>query len=355
MGLIEKTITRIQPQSTKYRQQATDHILDLAIPRWSLGRVFDLAVDLCGITHSLKPPVARKHIVVMSGDHGIVADGVSEQPQDVTKLVTENFTKGKGSICILAEHAGADLTVVDMGINGDVSHLTDTGALVDKKVAHGTASFAQGPAMTREQARAAVEAGIEIAERLASDTDVFGIGEMGIGNTSSSSAIVAVMAGIDNIEEVVDRGAGLPDEKLHLKANAIKRGIKINKPDPTDALDVLSKVGGFEIGGLAGLILGAAANRKPIIVDGFITTAAAVIAHGLCPESAEYMIQSHGSMERGHPHMLRLLDKKPLFYLDLRLGEGTGAALAMNLIDAAVKVMTRMTTFEESNITEEGL
>ncbi|QSH41815.1 nicotinate-nucleotide--dimethylbenzimidazole phosphoribosyltransferase [Lentisphaerota bacterium ZTH] len=355
MGLLESTIAKVEPQSDEYRQRATAHILNLAIPRWSLGRVFDLAVDLCGITRSMAPPVARKHIVVMSGDHGIVSAGVSEQPQAVTRLVTENFTQGKGSICILAEHAGADLTIVDMGINGDVRHLTDSGKVLDKKVANGTASFTQGPAMTRAQATAAVEAGIEIAEKLAVETDVFGMGEMGIGNTSSSSAIVAVMAGIEDISTVVDRGAGLPLEKLQVKIDAIKSGIELNRPDPDDALDVLGKVGGFEIGGLAGLILGAAAHRKPVVIDGFITTAAALIAHGLCPDAAGYMIQSHGSMERGHPHMLKLLDKKPLFYLDLRLGEGTGAALAMNLIDAAVKVMTRMATFEESNITEEGL
>jgi nicotinate-nucleotide--dimethylbenzimidazole phosphoribosyltransferase len=209
--------------------------------------------------------------------------------------------------------------------------------------------------MTREQAITSLEAGIEIAYQLSPSTDIFGTGEMGIGNTTPSSAIAAVLTHTTDIAGLVDRGAGLPNAKLPIKVDAIRRGIAINNPDPNDGIDILSKIGGFEIGGIAGLILGAAALKKPIVVDGFISTAGALIAQSLCPACTDYIISAHGSMERGHRPMLELLGKTPLLDLNLRLGEGTGAALAMNIIDAAAAIMTQMATFADAGVTEEGL
>ena len=355
MNLLEKTIAKIEPQSQEHRKQAEDHILDLTMPRWALGRVLDLAVDLAGMTRSMSPAVKQKNIVLMAGDHGIIEEGVSEQPQDVTMQMVYNFIGRGAGINVLADNAGADVTVVDMGINNSVQDLVDVGKIIDKKIAYGTNNFAKGPAMSREQAIASIEAGIEVAYDLSFCTDIFGTGEMGICNTSPSSAIIAVLTGIDEVADVVDRGAGLPTAKLPRKAAAIQKGIEINNPDPNDGIDVLAKVGGFEIGGIAGLILGAAALKKPVMVDGFISTAGALIANALCPESKEYMIAAHGSMEKGHRPMLEILGKKPLLDLNLRLGEGTGAALAMNIVDAAVKIMNDMATFSSAGVTEAGI
>lgn len=355
MNLLEQTIAKIEPQSQEHRKQAEDHILDLTMPHWALGRVLDLAVDLVGMTRSMSPPVKQKNIVLMAGDHGIIEEGVSEQPQDVTMQMVYNFIGRGAGINVLADNAGADVTVVDMGINNSVQDLVDAGKIIDKKIAYGTKNFAKGPAMTREQAIASIEAGIEVAYDLSPCTDIFGTGEMGICNTSPSSAIIAVLTGVDEVSDVVDRGAGLPKAKLPRKAAAIQKGIDINNPDPNDGIDVLAKVGGFEIGGIAGLILGAAALKKPVMVDGFISTAGALIANALCPEAKDYMIAAHGSMEKGHRPMLEILGKKPLLDLGLRLGEGTGAALAMNIVDAAVEVMNKMATFSKAGVTEVGI
>lgn len=355
MELLTRTIAGIEPQSVTHREQASAYILDLTMPRWALGRILDLAVDLAGMTRNLKIPVRQKNIVLFAGDHGVVAEGVSDQPQDVTRQMVHNFIGRGAGINVLAANAGADVTVVDIGVLGDLSDLVAAGRIVDRKIARGTENFCKGPAMSREQAVKAVETGIELARTLSPSTDVFGTGEMGIGNTTPSSAIIAVMTGTADIAALVDRGAGLPEKKLPLKVEAIRRGIELNRPNPADGIDVLSKVGGYEIGGIAGLILGAAALHKPVVVDGFISTAGALIAQSLCPASAEYMICAHGSMERGHRFMLDKLNKKPLLDLNLRLGEGTGAALAMNLLDAAHMVMTRMATFSSAGVTEAGL
>ena len=355
MKLLKQTIAKIEPQSQEYRKQAEEHILDLTMPRWALGSVLDLAVDLVGITRSMSPAVKQKNIVLMAGDHGIIEEGVSEQPQDVTMQMVYNFIGRGAGINVLANNAGANVTVVDMGINNSVQELVDAGKIIDKKIAYGTKNFAKGPAMTREQAIASIEAGIEVAYKLSPCTDIFGTGEMGICNTSPSSAIIAVLTGVDDVADVVDRGAGLAVNKLPHKAAAIKRGIEINQPDPNDGIDVLAKVGGFEIGGIAGLILGAAALKKPVMIDGFISTAGALIANAICPDAKEYMIAAHGSMEKGHRPMLDILGKTPLLDLNLRLGEGTGAALAMNIVDAAVEIMNNMATFSKAGVTEVGI
>ncbi len=352
MRLIDETLARIEPQSAEHRAAATEHIHKLTMPRRALGRLLDLAEDLAGMTRELAPPVARKNIVLMAGDHGIVAEGVSDQPQEVTAQMVCNFSNGGGGICVLSANAGAKVTLVDIGVKCD--DFADNPLVVKRKIARGTENFARGPAMTREQAIRSIETGIEIINELTSETDVFGTGEMGIGNTSPSSAIAALLTG-HPLEKLVGRGAGLPLAKMGQKLAAIQRGLDVNKPDPDDALDILSKVGGYEIGGIAGLCLGAAAQHKPIVIDGFISTAGALIAAKLAPAAADYMILAHMSQEQGHKHILELLGKRPLLDLDLRLGEGSGAALAMHLIDASHAIMTRMATFDSANVTSKGL
>lgn len=351
MNLTE-CLNRIEPQSADWRAAAERHIHTLTMPRWALGRLLDLAVDLAGMTRQLDFPVARKKVILMAGDHGVVAEGVSPQPQCVTVQMLRNFSGGGGAIRVLSANAGAEVRLVDLGVNADVR---DIPGVIHRKVAMGTANMRHGPAMTRGQAVQSIETGIRIAEELSPETDVFATGEMGIGNTTPSSAIVTVFSGDDDPTPYVGSGAGLSPGLLAHKASVIRDAIARNQPDRSDALDVLSKVGGFEIGGIAGVILGAAACRRPVLVDGFISTAGALIAQALSPESADYMILAHSSVERGHSRMREMLGKSPLLDLNLRLGEGTGAALAMPLLDAARAVMTEMSTFESAGVTEEGL
>ncbi len=353
--LLQKTISSITEQDPAWRDRAVQRIETLTMPHWALGRILDLAVDLAGMTRTLELPVARKRIVLMAGDHGIVAEGVSPQPSDVTIQMVKNFVAGGGGINVLAGVSGADITLADIGVKGDLSDLVREGKVLDCKIAPGTRNFAKEPAMSREQAVRAVEYGIEVANHLADVTDVFATGEMGIGNTSPSSAIVTVLSGETDPSAYVDRGAGLPSERVRHKIQVLRDAIRFHQPDPNDPIDVLSKIGGFEIAGIAGVILGAAAQRKPVLVDGFISTAGALIAKSLSPKSADYMIAAHSSMEKGHLRMRELLGKQPLLDLNLRLGEGTGAALAMPLLDAAAAVLTRMATFESAGVTEKGI
>lgn len=355
MGLLEDTIAKISPLDKGAMAQAVTHINSLTMPPWALGRILDLAVELAGMTRNLTLPVARKEIVLMAGDHGIVTEGVCPQPSSITTQMVHNFTQGGAGINVLATVAGAHVTVVDMGVASDLSELVRAGLILDHKVAYGTRNFAQGAAMSREEAICALEYGIATALELADSVDVFGTGEMGIGNTSPSSAIVTVLAGETDPAPYVGRGAGLAVERLAHKAAVIRRGIELNRPDKNDGIDVLAKVGGFEIGGIAGLILGAASLRKPVVVDGFISSAGALIAAVLSPSSRDYMILAHGSAEPGHVKMAELLGKKPMLDLGMRLGEGTGAALSMNLLDAASAIMNKMATFESAGVETEGL
>jgi nicotinate-nucleotide--dimethylbenzimidazole phosphoribosyltransferase len=319
------------------------------MPHWALGRLMDLALDLAGMTRSLNPPVERKAVVVMAGDHGVVAEGVSKFPQEVTPQMVSNFVNGGAGINALARQVGAKVVVVDMGVAHDISAMAANGRIIDKKVAPGTANMAVGPAMSREQAIAAIEAGIEVANDMADGIDLFGTGDMGIGNTTPSTAIVAALTGT-SVAEVTGRGTGLDDEQFNHKIAVIEKALEVNRPDPEDGLDVLAKVGGFEIGGIAGLILGAAANRKPIMIDGFISTAGALIACSLAPVCRDYIIASHRSVEQGHRIMHDHLGCEPLLDLNMRLGEGTGGALAMNVVEAARRVLTDVATFEEAAV-----
>lgn len=351
MTLIEKAIAQIKPQSQTARAAAKARLDCLTMPHWALGRLMDLAVDLAGITGTMHPPVNKKTLVIMAGDHGVASLAVSKYPQEVTRQMVLNFVNGGAGANALAKLAGAHLLVVDMGVASELSDLVADGKILANRIGNGTANMAEGPAMTREQAVNSIEAGIEIAALLAPSTDVFGTGEMGIGNTTPSSAITAVFTG-KPVASVTGRGTGIEDGQLENKIAVIEKSLKVNNPDPLDPIGVLAKVGGFEIGGLAGLILGAAALRKPVVVDGFISSAAALIAHAICPSCADFMISAHKSVEQGQAAILAHLKKEPFIDLGLRLGEGTGAALAMNFVEAAARILTEVATFDEAGVSK---
>ena len=349
VSFLDATYRRIYPQDFDFRRQAEERLNQLTMPHWALGDLMDLAIDLAGMTRSMHPPVARKCVVVMAGDHGVTAEGVSRYPAEVTTQMVHNIVRGGAGINALARQAGAGVRVVDMGAVDDFVDLVRAGQVIAKKIGRGTANMVYGPAMTRTHAVMAVEAGIEVANLLAPEVDVFGTGEMGIGNTTPSTAIAAVLTGRP-VAEVTGRGTGIDDDQLRHKIKVVERAIARNRPDPKDGLDVLAKVGGFEIGGIAGLILGAAAHRKPVLVDGFISTAGAMIACVLEPFVRDYIICAHRSVEPGHGALIDKLGRRPLLDLNLRLGEGTGAALAMNVVEAAVHVLTEVATFAEAGV-----
>ena len=351
MSLLDATLAKIVPQDAAWRDKAKQRLDQLIMPHWALGRLMDLAVDLAGVTRSMTPPVARKTIVTMAGDHGVAAEGVSKYPQEVTPQMVFGFVGGMAGISALSRLVGARVVVVDMGVAADLGELVKAGKIIDKKVAMGTATIAVGPAMSQSQAVQAVEAGIEIVEQLADTTDVFGTGDMGIANTTPSTAVVAALTRLP-VAEVTGRGTGIDDEQLARKIAVVEKALVVNRPDPLDALDVLAKVGGFEIGGIAGVVLGAAARKKPVVVDGFISTAGAMLAHALCPAAGQYIIAAHRSAEHGHRVMHARLGKEPLLDLGLRLGEGTGAALAMNLVEAAQRILTEVATFDEAHVSK---
>lgn len=349
MELLKKTLQAIEPPSIGIRSEARERLSQLTMPHWALGRLMDLAEDLAAINGSLKPVVARKVVVVMAADHGVTREGVSQYPSEVTPQMVHNFVRGGAAINALAELAHTKVVVVDMGVAADLSALAAEGAIMDKKVRMGTANMAQGPAMSRQEALSALETGIALADELSQTYDLFATGDMGIGNTTSSAAILAALTDFP-VELATGRGTGIDDDRLRHKVAVIKKALEINRPDRSDPIDVLAKVGGLEIGAIAGFILGCAARKKPVVVDGFISTAGALLAQGLCPISTEYMIAGHCSAETGHKEMLKRLNKKALLDLDMRLGEGTGAVLAMNLVEAAQRILTRVATFAEAAV-----
>lgn len=347
--MLNKIIARIQEPDQQAMAAAKARQDMLTKPQGSLGRLEELSLQLAGIYRKPIPAIKDKVIVTMAGDHGVAAEGVSAFPQEVTPQMVINFLAGGAAINVLARHVGARIVVVDMGVASDFAPHP---SLVVKKVARGTANMAQGPAMTRAQAEQAILAGVEVVEaEIQRGLDIVGTGDMGIGNTTPSAAIAAALTG-EPPAKIAGRGTGVDDEGLKRKVSAIERAIKVNQPDPKDGLDVLAKVGGFEIGGLAGVILGAAANGKPVMVDGFISTAAAMIAVALAPQARPYLISAHRSKEIGHGIMLDWLGLNPLFDLDLRLGEGTGAALGISMAEAACKILAEMATFGEAGVSE---
>ena len=350
MSLFEDTIKSIYPQDSEARDRAKDRLDQLAMPHWALGDLMDLAIELAGMTRSITPQINKKAIVTMAGDHGVTQEGVSKFPSEVTPQMVFNFVNGGAGINALARQARADVFVVDMGVNADLTDLVRSGKLIDKKVGPGTNNIAKGQAMSHGLAMRSLEAGIEVANHLSHEYDIFGTGDMGIGNTTPSTAIAAVITQKD-VAELTGRGTGLDDEQLLHKIKVIEKAITINNPNAKNGIDILAKVGGFEIGGIAGLILGAASKQKPVLVDGFISTAGALIACTIEPFVKDYLIFSHRSVEPGHKAMQAHLGcSKPLLDLNFRLGEGTGGALAMNLVEAAVAILTEIDTFEEAAV-----
>lgn len=349
VSTLGETIRAIAPADPGWRERARLRIRSLAMPPWALGRLLDLAVELAAMTRSMAPPTERRVVVVMAGDHGVVVEGVSAFPREVTRQMVRTFVRGGAGINVLAEVSRAKVMVVDVGVDGELGDLAGLERVRLSKVAAGTGNIVEGPAMTREQALAAVEVGLGLARELGGTVELLATGDMGIGNTTPSAAITAVLCGADPLQ-VTGHGTGIDEKGRRSKAAVVARSVAMNRPDPGDAIDVLMKVGGFEIGAITGLLLGAAAARRPILVDGFISTAAALLAQRLCPESTDYMIASHCGAEPGHAVALRQLGKVPLLDLGLRLGEGTGAVLAMPLVEAAAGILARMATIEEAGV-----
>ncbi len=347
--LLSNTIEKIRPLDGDAVAQAGARQDQLTKPQGSLGRLEELSVRLAGIQGKPIPQIKHKAIITMAGDHGVVAEGVSLWPQEVTAQMVYNFLGGGAAINVLARQVGARVIVVDMGVAAD---LAPDAQLLSRKVAPGTGNIFLGPAMTAEQAIKAVETGIEIvAAEVARGLDIVGTGDMGIGNTTASSAICAVITG-KPVAEVTGRGTGVAGKQLAHKREVVKKALDVNRPNPKQPLDVLAKVGGFEIGGLAGVMLAAAAYRIPVVIDGFISGAAALIATALVPEVVDFLIAGHVSAEAGHRVLLRHLGLKPLLDLNMRLGEGTGAALGIFLAEAAARVLAEMPTFTEAGVSE---
>lgn len=351
MKVLDKTVLKIKPQDKHSRSLAQNRLDQLTMPHWALGRLMDLALDLAGIYGTIRPIIESRVIVTMAADHGVAASGVSKYPAEVTCQMVRNIVNGGAGVNALARATGTDVVVVDMGVSGNLCDLESQNKIISRSIAAGSMNMLEGAAMTREQAIAAIEAGIGVALTLGERYDILGCGEMGIGNTTPSSAITSLLVGLP-VSEVTGRGTGIDDDQFARKVSVIEKALILNKPDPCDPVDVLSKVGGFEIGGIAGLILGAASMGKPVIIDGFITTAGALVAQAICPTSVEYMIAAHQSVEAGHKSALAKLGKKPLFDLDMRLGEGTGAALAMTVVEASRRVLTEVATFEEAAVSK---
>jgi nicotinate-nucleotide--dimethylbenzimidazole phosphoribosyltransferase len=317
----------------------------------SLGRLEEFARSLVAITEKEMPPLmARKSIFTFAGDHGVVDEGVSLYPKEVTSQMVYNFLRGGAGINVLARHVNADVVVIDIGVDFD---FVDEESLLKKKVMRGTRNMRKGPAMTKAEAQACIDVGIGLAHEYAEKGySIFGTGDMGIGNTTASSAIASVITGRP-VTDVTGRGTGISDETLKYKVQVIEDAISLNHPDRSDPLDVLSKVGGAEIGGIAGLVLGAASRRIPVVIDGLISTAGALIAYAMEPNVKDYMFAAHSSIEIGHKVMLNHMGLRPILNLDLRLGEGTGAALGMSIIEAGLKIYREMATFDEAGVSKE--
>ncbi len=346
---LEELIANILPPDEPAMRAVRARQDRLTKPQGSLGRLEDLSAQIAGMTGQTAPQIQHKVVIVMAGDHGVTAEGVSAFPREVTVQMVENFLNGGAAINVLARLAGARVVVVDMGVATDIPAHP---GLIVKKIGYGAGNIAREPAMSREQAVGALLAGAEVvADEFARGMDILVPGDMGIGNTTPSAAIAASILG-KAAGSVVGRGTGVDDAGWQRKVKAVDRAIWLHHPDPADGLDVLAKVGGFEIGGLAGAILAAASRRVPVLLDGFISTAAALIAVQLAPQTRHYLIAAHRSQENGHALMLAHLGLHPLLDLDLRLGEGSGAALALPLVEAACKLLTDMATFGEAGVSE---
>ncbi len=346
---LQEVIGRIQPLDTLAQSQALARQAALTKPEGSLGRLEALSIQIAGITGQALPEIEHKVVVTMAADHGVAAEAVSAFPQEVTRQMVSNFLRGGAAINVLGRHTGTRIVVVDLGVAADIAPHPN---LLDRKVAPGTGNIARGPAMSRDQAIQALLSGVAVVEEeLTKGLDIVGTGDMGIANTTPSAAIAVALMGIA-AAEMVGRGTGLDDAGLLRKVKVVETAIAVNRPDAGDPLDVLAKVGGFEIAGLAGVMLGAAAHRRPVVVDGFISTAAAMIAVGLAPRLRQYLIAAHCSQEKGHRIMLDWLGLEPLLDLGMRLGEGTGAVLGIFLVEAACKILAQMATFGQAGVSD---
>lgn len=349
MGAFEETMKKIEKLDSSTIGKTQKRLDNLTKPQGSLGRLEELAKRVVQITRKDTLKLHNKVIFVMAADHGVAESGVSAYPKEVTAQMVYNFLRKGAGINVLARHVSARVVVTDIGVASDLEPASD---LKMKKIAYGTKNMVKEPAMTREEAIRSIESGIEVfEEEFEKGIDIIGAGDMGIANTTSSSAIASVITGA-GVEDVTGRGTGIDDKKFVQKVDIIKKTISLHQPDRRDALSVLSKVGGFEIGGLAGVMLAAASRRVPIVIDGFISGAAALIAHTLEPKVKDYMIAGHCSVEKGHRYILDYIGLKPLLDLDLRLGEGTGAALAISIIEASMKILNEMATFDAAAVSK---
>ena len=343
------TLGEIEPLDNEAMSEARKRQDDLTKPQGSLGQLESLSIQIAGIKRNPRPRIAQKVIFTLAGDHGVTKEGVSAYPSEVTPQMVYNFLRGGAAINVLARYIEARVVIADLGVASILERHPD---LSDRKVGLGTQNMAKGPAMSKEEAIRSIEAGMELVEKeLSKGVDILGTGDMGIGNTTASSAITAALTGAD-VAAVTGRGTGLDDKGWEKKVKVIQQALERNRPDPKDAIDVLSKVGGFEIGGIAGVILAGARYRIPVVLDGFISGAAALIATILSPHTKPYLIASHQSVEEGHRIILDHLGLKPLLNLGLRLGEGTGAALGIFLVEASLKILGEMATFSEAGVSE---
>lgn len=340
---LNKIIASIEPLDEAAMAQARERQAQLAKPPGSLGRLEDLSVQLAGITGSVHNKIEKKHLLVFAADNGVVAEGVSSAPQSVTLMQTINLTRAKTGASTLCKHFGCGITVCDVGVNADIKEPK----VLNRKIAYGTQNIVHGPAMSREQAMQAIMTGIELAQN--TDVDVIGIGEMGIGNTTTSSAVLSVLLDAD-VDAVTGRGGGITDASFLKKKQVIKDAIAINQPDKNDIIDVLAKVGGFDIAAMCGAFLGCAATRRPVVIDGFISAVAALCAYKLCPNSVQYFVPSHASYEIGYRLAMDAMHLQPLFLLGMRLGEGSGCPLAFEILDAACAIINDMATFDQAGI-----
>ena len=345
---LDALVRAVAPLDRGAMTAAEEYQARLAKPPGSLGRLEELSIQLAGITGQVHNALNKKQLLVFAADNGVVAEGVSSAPQSVTKQQTINLMRGKTGAAVLAKHFGCGLTVCDVGVNADIYE----SAVLNRKIAYGTQNICTGPAMTREQTLQAILTGAEIARTV--DADVIGVGEMGIGNTTTSSAVLAVLLGAD-VEAVTGRGGGITEESFRKKKAVIRTAIEVNRPDRDDVVGVLSKVGGFDLAAMCGAFLGAAAARRPAVIDGLISAAAALCAVRLCPNVHGYLVPSHASFEIGYRLAMEAMDLRPLFDLGMRLGEGSGCPLAFQVLDAACAVINDMATFDEAGINDDYL
>jgi len=349
MQKIEEMISNIKPLDQLAMEEARKKQDNLTKPQGSLGQLEAISIQIAGIKGNSSPTIRHKVIFTLAGDHGVTKEGISAYPSEVTPQMVYNFLRGGAGINVLARHVGARVVVADLGVASVLEAHPD---LKNKKIAMRTRNMVEGPAMNREEATRSIEAGIELVEEeLSKGIDILGTGDMGIGNTTPSSAITAVITGTD-VAMVTGKGTGLDEAGWRRKVEVIQTALQVNRPDPRDGIDVLTKVGGLEIGGIAGVILAGARYQIPVVIDGFISGAATLIAYSLSPQIKPYLIASHQSAEPGHNKILEYLGLKPLLNLDLRLGEGTGAALGMFLVEASIKILNEMATFAEAGVSE---